>query len=252
MLYFCYCLNPPYFYTLVFLFATNDFLVEESITSSSLLSQMEELRAHATDWTQNIQNMSVDFRIPGKLDESFKQRRRKRRRGPRSHGAKHSASGTAPGEGMDGRRETGQSNSQSGSRSSVSYSTSSNESDSEESETGSEETQTEQVPDRGEKEDDMLPKTGTDPMLSQPLDYFGENLAFIDESSDAVSGKLHLDPLLDMLEAKAATLHKAKRRRPKRQAPKKTPITSPTKPEHKKSNGDILSPNHPLHPPPKP
>lgn len=48
--------------------------------------KMEELRAHATDWTQNIQNMSMDFRIPVPLDlndpfQLQRRRRRKRRRG---------------------------------------------------------------------------------------------------------------------------------------------------------------------------
>ncbi|KAL6470196.1 hypothetical protein MHYP_G00213150 [Metynnis hypsauchen] len=220
------------------------------VLSKKTRAEMEELRAHATDWTQNIQNMSVDFRIPGKLDESFKRRRRKRRRGPRSHGASHSTSGMAPGEG--GKRENGKSDRESGSRSSVSYSTSSNESDSEESETGSESTQTERVPEKGKGEDGPLPKMPTDATLSQPLDYFGENLAYIDESSDAISTKLHLDPLLDMPEPKSATQHKAKRRRPRRPAAKKTPKTSPTKLEHKEPNGDILPPNHTPPPPPKP
>lgn len=44
--------------------------------------QMEELRAHATDWTQNIQNMSKDFRIPNPLefnDPFLLQRRRWKR-----------------------------------------------------------------------------------------------------------------------------------------------------------------------------
>lgn len=47
-----------------------------------LLTQMEELRAHATDWTQNIQNMSKDFRIPNPLefnDPFLLQRRRWKR-----------------------------------------------------------------------------------------------------------------------------------------------------------------------------
>ena len=46
------------------------------------LDQMEELRAHATDWTQNIQNMSMDFRIPNPLefnDPFLLQRRRWKR-----------------------------------------------------------------------------------------------------------------------------------------------------------------------------
>uniref|UniRef100_A0A3Q3LHR0 Potassium channel subfamily K member 4 n=1 Tax=Mastacembelus armatus TaxID=205130 RepID=A0A3Q3LHR0_9TELE len=62
------------------------------------------------------------------------------------------------------------------------------------SETDSQVTQTEQVPE--EKCADLeKEEAAPDPHLSQPLDYFGENLAFIDESSDAQSGKLHLDPL---------------------------------------------------------
>lgn len=47
---------------------------------------MEELRAHATDWTQNIQNMSMDFRIPNPLefnDPFLLQRRRWKRSGRR-------------------------------------------------------------------------------------------------------------------------------------------------------------------------
>lgn len=192
---------------------------------------MEGLRAHATDWTQNIQNMSVDFRISGKLDDPFKRRRRKRRHGHRSHGTSQSGPGNGgPGEGR--RQEDGYYDDQSESGSS-SYSYTSNESDSE-SETGSEATQTEQVPDMvGNK------KEKTDPTFSQPLDYFGENLAYIDESSDAVSGKLHLDPLLDRPELQKAALRKAKRRR-QRRTERKTPKTSPTKQQHTAPNGGIL------------
>lgn len=50
---------------------------------------MEELRAHATDWTQNIQNMSMDFRIPVPLDLNdpfqLQRRRRRKRRRHRRH-----------------------------------------------------------------------------------------------------------------------------------------------------------------------
>lgn len=192
---------------------------------------MEELRAHATDWTQNIQNMSVDFRIAGKLDDPFKRRRRKRRHGQRSHGTSQSVPGNN-GPGETRRRENGYYDDQSESGSS-SYSYTSNESDSE-SETSSEATQTEQVPDMiGRKEI-------TDPTFSQPLDYFGENLAYIDESSDAVSGKLHVDPLLDRHDSKTAAMHKAKRRRPRRPEGKKTPKTSPSKQQHTAPNGGIL------------
>uniref|UniRef100_A0A3B1JKG7 Potassium two pore domain channel subfamily K member 4 n=2 Tax=Astyanax mexicanus TaxID=7994 RepID=A0A3B1JKG7_ASTMX len=215
------------------------------VLSKKTRAEMEELRAHATDWTQNIQNMSVDFRIPGKLDETFKRRSRRKRRGHRSHGGTHSHSGAAPGEG-------GQPGSHSGSGSSGSYSTSSNESDSEQSEAGSAGTQTERVQDKDEKEPSTLPKISKDPTISQPLDYFGENLAFIDESSDAVSGKLHLDPLMDSSDYQAAVQQKAKKRRPRRPAPRKSPKTSPTMLEHSKPNGDAVPPNHTPPPPPKP
>ncbi|TSL04292.1 Potassium channel subfamily K member 4 [Bagarius yarrelli] len=201
------------------------------VLSRKTRAEMEGLRAHATDWTQNIQNMSVDFRIAGKLDDPFKRRRRKRHHGARSHRKKQSVPGnTSSGESR--RREDGYYDNQSGSGSS-SYSYTSNESDSE-SETSSEETQTEQVPEMNGM------KGKIDPSFSQPLDYFGENLAYIDESSDAVSGKLHLDPLLDRPESKMAALHKAKRRRPRRQAGKKTPKTSPSKQQHTAPNGGIL------------
>ncbi|XP_070959020.1 potassium channel subfamily K member 2 [Oncorhynchus clarkii lewisi] len=52
------------------------------VLSKKTRAEMEELRAHATDWTQNIQNMSMDFRIPNPLelnDPFLLQRRRWRR-----------------------------------------------------------------------------------------------------------------------------------------------------------------------------
>lgn len=189
---------------------------------------MEGLRAHATDWTQNIQNMSVDFRISGKLDDRFRHRRRKRRHGRHSHGTSQSGPGNI-GPGETRRREDGYYDSQSESGSS-SYSYTSSDSYSE-SETGSEATQMERVPDMvGSKEI-------TDPIFSQPLDYFGENLAYIDESSDAVSGKLDSD----RPDSKTAARHgKAKRRHHRRHARKKTPKTSPSKQQHLAPNGGIL------------
>ncbi|XP_061904125.1 potassium channel subfamily K member 4 isoform X2 [Entelurus aequoreus] len=139
------------------------------VLSKKTRAEMEELRAHATDWTQNIQN--IDFRIAGKIDDPFRRRRRRRRHGARSHGHGGSAPGAPDGEGDQNESETD----------SESYTSYTSES---ESETESEEpTQTEQVP-----------EVKKDPHFSQPLDYFGENLAFIDESSDAQSGKIHTDP----------------------------------------------------------
>ncbi|XP_076877888.1 potassium channel subfamily K member 4 isoform X2 [Brachyhypopomus gauderio] len=59
------------------------------VLSKKTRAEMEELRAHATDWTQNIQNMSMDFRIPVPLDlnDPFQLQRRRRRR--RHRGAHH-------------------------------------------------------------------------------------------------------------------------------------------------------------------
>ncbi|XP_062262109.1 potassium channel subfamily K member 4 [Platichthys flesus] len=185
------------------------------VLSKKTRAEMEELRAHATDWTQNIQNMSVDFRIPGKIDDPFKRRRRKRRHGK-------STSGTGPSEGKEGHPEN---QTDSGSYSSSSFS--SNESGSG-SETDSQVTQTERVPEeKTEKEE---------PHLSQPLDYFGENLAFIDESSDTQSAKLHLDPLMDPTQPNPARSRQPKRRRHRRPVQQRSP-------EVKGSNSDRREPN---------
>lgn len=158
------------------------------------LLQMEGLRAHATDWTQNIQNMSVDFRISGKIDDPFKRRRRRRHHHSRSQGANGD---------KEGKEEQGQTESES--YSSYSYTSSGSGSG---SETDSQTTQTDQVPEEKSTE-------APDPRLSQPLDYFGENLAFIDESSDAQSGKLHLDPPHTMTRPNARP-HQPRRRRQRR------------------------------------
>ncbi|XP_014264096.1 potassium channel subfamily K member 4 isoform X1 [Maylandia zebra] len=176
------------------------------VLSKKTRAEMEELRAHATDWTQNIQNMSVDFRMPGKIDDPFKRRRRKRRHGPRSHG--HSVSANGVPEGQEEQRESQE---ESGSYSSSS-SSSSNESGSG-SETDSQATQTERVPEEkpAEPKQEEAPP---DPHLSQPLDYFGENLAFIDESSDTQSGKLHLDPLLNPTKPNPRQPKRRRHRRP--------------------------------------
>ncbi|XP_071771341.1 potassium channel subfamily K member 4 [Centroberyx gerrardi] len=200
------------------------------VLSKKTRAEMEELRAHATDWTQNIQNMSVDFRIPGKIDDPFKRRRRKRRHGPRNHG--HSVSATGDPEGKEQQHE---SQTESGSSCSSS-SSSSNESESG-SETGSPATQTDHVPEAKSVEamkENALP----DPLFSQPLDYFGENLAFIDESSDAQSGKLHLDPLLDPAQPNSARSRHPRRRRQRRPLPHKSPKTNSSHPGKKEPNGN--------------
>ncbi|TNN56017.1 Potassium channel subfamily K member 4 [Liparis tanakae] len=179
------------------------------VLSKKTRAEMEELRAHATDWTQNIHNMSVDFRIPGKIDDPFKRRRRKHRHGPRNG---HAGSPDA-----DGKEEQQDSESESGSYSS---SSSSNESGSG-SETDSQVTQTERVPGEKTAEPENV-ATPPDPHLSQPLDHFGENLAFIDESSDAQSGILHVDPLLDKSQTTCMRSRTPKRRRQRRPVSQKS------------------------------
>ncbi|XP_051959805.1 potassium channel subfamily K member 4 [Xyrauchen texanus] len=199
-------------------------------------AEMEELRAHASDWTQNIQNMSVDFNIAGKLEDPFKRTRRKRRHRRHRRSNSQSVSGGA---GEDGR---GENESESGS-----YSSDESEGS---SETESEVTETKQVPKVGfykdiEKEEKpKTPDMAKDPIDSQPLDYFGENLAYIDESSDAVSGKIHLDPLLDVPESNPVSKDKPKRRRQRRHWKKDPQIpksikTSPAELENIMPNGDI-------------
>lgn len=57
------------------------------VLSKRTRAEMEELRAHATDWTQNIQNMSMDFRLPNPLEfnDPFLLQRRKWKRSERRH-----------------------------------------------------------------------------------------------------------------------------------------------------------------------
>ncbi|XP_073336056.1 potassium channel subfamily K member 4 [Pagrus major] len=207
------------------------------VLSKKTRAEMEELRAHATDWTQNIQNMSVDFRIPGKIDDPFKRRRRKRRH--RSQGHSMSANG-------DPERKEEQQVSHTGSESYTSSSVS-NESGSG-SETDSQATQTDRVPEEKTAEPEKE-KTPPDPHLSQPLDYFGENLAFIDESSDTQSGKLHLDPLLDTSQPSSARSRHAKRRRHRRPVPPRSPRVNRSNQARREPNGNPKPvPNLPLKP----
>ncbi|KAM4546171.1 potassium channel subfamily K member 4 [Fundulus diaphanus] len=193
------------------------------VLSKKTRAEMEELRAHATDWTQNIQNMSVDFRIPGNLDDRFKRRRRKHRHRSHghSHGHSHSANG-APG----GKEEHHESQTESGSYSS-SYSSSQSESGSE-TETDSQATQTDQVP-ATEPPPESLPP--------QPLDYLAENLAFIDESSDAQSGKLYVEPVQ---EAKQPNSRQAKRRRHRRPTHRKSSKTNYSNNNKNQPNGNTM------------
>lgn len=208
---------------------------------------MEELRAKAAaaDWAGNMPNMSMDFRMPS-IDDPFKRSRRTRRHGHRSHSHGHSGSGAAV-VGPDGKpRENGQHpDNESGSSF---YSYSSNESESG-SESGSAATETERVPEGdAEKEKKQLSPL-PEPVICPSLDW--ENLAFIDESSDAVSGKVRLDSLAESTQPNAISVRKPKRRRAKRPV-HKSPKTSLTKPDKKEPNGDVGPPKHPPPAPPPP
>uniref|UniRef100_A0A3B4AAK9 Potassium channel subfamily K member 4 n=1 Tax=Periophthalmus magnuspinnatus TaxID=409849 RepID=A0A3B4AAK9_9GOBI len=213
------------------------------VLSKKTRAEVHELRAHASDWTQNIQNMSVDFKIPGKIDDPFKRRRRRRRHGGRSHRSQsHSVSATA-----QGGNQEGQEGSQSESESYTSSSYTSDEDSESGSESGSQATQTDRVPEEKPVEPPPAP-----PHLSQPLDYFGENLAFIDESSDAQSGKLHVDPLIDPTEPNGMQPRHPKRRRHRRHVPHRSTHHNnhtTTIPEAKEPNGNAKPISDP---PPKP
>ena len=208
---------------------------------------MEELRAHATNLTQNIQNMSVDFRIPGKgLDDPFKRHRKKRRRGGKGNHGKmaNGAPGDPDHQGPDGSGSGSGSGSESGSGSSSSYTSNESESGSDaDADAASQATQTDHVADTRDPEPEQ---TYPDALFSQPLDYFGENLAFIDESSDTQSGKLHLDPLLDpALPEKRGRSRQPKRRRQRRPVPqgrRGSAKTSPPSSDQRPNGG-------PPHPP---
>lgn len=202
------------------------------VLSKKTRAEMEELRAHASDWTQNIQNMSVDFTIPvPKIDDPFKRRRRKRRHGGRSHRSNgHSVSGTGV---QDGNQENKESQTESESYSSSSYTSDEDSGSKSGSESESQATQTDRVPEEKPAEPQTVPETH----LSQPLDYFGENLAFIDESSDAQSAKLHLDPVLDPTQPNGVRTQHPKRRRNRRHAPRIPKNHNHITPEIKEPNG---------------
>ncbi|XP_023650868.1 potassium channel subfamily K member 4-like [Paramormyrops kingsleyae] len=207
------------------------------VLSKKTRAEMEEFRAHATDWTQNIQNMSVDFRIPNPLEDQFKrQKKRRRRRVPKPH-----VQGMGQGKEANG-PDTGHSQSESGS---TSYSSSDTES-------SSEATKTERVAEVGPEKDVILKSTPLQTNLnntSQPLDYFGVNMTYIDESSDAHSGRFRNEPSLDPVAPTSTIQPRVKRKRNKRQLNRKNHEMAP--PEHKALNGDIRPAVTPPPPPPQ-
>lgn len=207
------------------------------VLSKKTRAEMEELRAHATDWTQNIQNMSVDFRMPNIDDPFYQSRRRRRHKKHRSHGHHRHGKG-GPGTGMDGGVvENGHLPNDQSESSSYSYS-----SDESYSESDSEVTETEGEGERGQDLE----------YSSQPLDYFGENLAYIDDSSDALSGRYKTDSKQDHTHSNPQ--YKAKRRHRRRPLPRKNLKTQPANGElkRKEPNGDLQPPPDPPPPPPEP
>uniref|UniRef100_A0A8C6UTZ4 Potassium two pore domain channel subfamily K member 4 n=1 Tax=Neogobius melanostomus TaxID=47308 RepID=A0A8C6UTZ4_9GOBI len=187
------------------------------VLSKKTRAEMEALQAHASDWTQNIQNMSVDFKIPRNIDDPFRRRRRKRHHGGhRSHHRSHG--NNVPGAGSQEGNEGGQGGRCSESESSYTSSSHTSDEDSQSgSESGSQATQTDRVPEPEPAESKPEPAH-----LSNLLDYFGENLAFIDESSDAQSGTLHLDPPTDPTKRDGVQPRQPKRRRHRRHLPNRS------------------------------
>uniref|UniRef100_A0A3B5LD54 Potassium two pore domain channel subfamily K member 4 n=1 Tax=Xiphophorus couchianus TaxID=32473 RepID=A0A3B5LD54_9TELE len=108
---------------------------------------------------------------------------------------------------------------------SSSYSSSESESGSE-SETDSRATQTDRVP---------ATEAPPDLVQPQPLDYLAENFAFIDESSDAQSGKIQLEPVQ---ESKQPNSRQAKRRRHRRPTNRKSSKTNYSNNNKRQPNGN--------------
>uniref|UniRef100_A0A3B3QMG1 Potassium two pore domain channel subfamily K member 4 n=1 Tax=Paramormyrops kingsleyae TaxID=1676925 RepID=A0A3B3QMG1_9TELE len=116
----------------------------------------------------------------------------------------------------------------------------------------SEATKTERVAEVGPEKDVILKSTPLQTNLnntSQPLDYFGVNMTYIDESSDAHSGRFRNEPSLDPVAPTSTIQPRVKRKRNKRQLNRKNHEMAP--PEHKALNGDIRPAVTPPPPPPQ-
>ncbi|KAJ8246968.1 hypothetical protein GJAV_G00257300 [Gymnothorax javanicus] len=213
-------------------------------------AEMEGLRAHATDWTQNIQNMSVDFRIPNRLDlnDHFYRRRRKRHRGPRTHTHGFGQSAAKTGGSVDSSRAGENGHSPNGwSESGSSFNSHSSDN------SGSELSDTEKAYRGWPKKNagEISPRSLPESLKSQPLDYFGEHLAFIDESSDALSERLKTERLLDHAHTRSVPPRKPKRRRSRKLPQKNSQIPLCNDIEDNELNGDVHPPSDPPPPPPE-
>uniref|UniRef100_A0A673KSP2 Potassium channel subfamily K member 4 n=1 Tax=Sinocyclocheilus rhinocerous TaxID=307959 RepID=A0A673KSP2_9TELE len=273
------------------------------VLSKKTRAEMEELRAHATDWTQNIQNMSMDFRIPVPLDlnDPFQLQRRRRRKRHRHH--RHprlSAAGLAHGISLDadvirenghlilgwpaslsrsrswcrldgacevrpgsrltvgpasrsvsrlelkppsrpGSRAISRSPSESGTGSETpseswsEYEYESNSRNSEDLESGAEGTLRSL---ESRKDVPVVVVDSCSPLHPSLLDFFGENLAYIDESSDALSDRVK--------PAGQNRQRKAKRRSMTRQIPHSYPVGL-----QREITSELQPPSHPPTPPPQ-
>ncbi|XP_058253997.1 potassium channel subfamily K member 4 isoform X2 [Hemibagrus wyckioides] len=277
--------------------------------SKKTRAEMEELRAHATDWTQNIQNMSMDFRIPVPLDlndpfQLQRRRRRKRRRGAHHRHPKLTVDGLPHGVSLEANsiRENGHlfvnlpdsrynsasdtrlhtnyemrpgscltsgqssrpmshselrsdskpgSGSTSGSTSrSVSGSDSISETPSDswsQSEWNSQGSGSGDEPERKqESENDnadasLPPPSPTPSSAAGPslLDFFGENLAYIDESSDTLSDRVKVSG------AGSNRPRRPKKRSMRRQLPSMSPLGL-----QRAYSSELHPPSYPPTPPP--
>ncbi|KAL0176312.1 hypothetical protein M9458_028642 [Cirrhinus mrigala] len=220
---------------------------------------MEELRAHATDWTQNIQNMSMDFRIPVPLDlnDPFQlQRRRKRKRHRHHRHPRLSPAALAHGISLDADviRENGHlilewpackytpgslckldgaltvgPASRSVSRA-ISRSP---------SECGTASVSGSETPSlQSQKDVPVVMVDSYSPPHPSLLDFFGENLAYIDESSDALSDRVK--------PTGQNRQRKAKRRSMRREIPHSHPVEL-----QREISSELLPPSHPPTPPPQ-
>ncbi|XP_060741491.1 potassium channel subfamily K member 4 isoform X1 [Tachysurus vachellii] len=270
--------------------------------SKKTRAEMEELRAHATDWTQNIQNMSMDFRIPVPLDlndpfQLQRRRRKKRRRGANHRHPKITVDGLPHGVSLEANsiRENGhlfvswpgsrysasdtrlytnyemrpgscltsgqssrpishselRSNSKPGSRSisrSVSGSDSRSEtpsdswSQSEWNSQGSGSGAEFEKMQASENDNAVVSLSPPSPAPSSPagpslLDFFGENLAYIDESSDTLSDRIKVSG--------SNRPHRPKKRSMRRQLPSMSPLGL-----QRACSSELHPPSYPPTPPP--
>uniref|UniRef100_A0AAY4CPS7 Potassium channel subfamily K member 4 n=1 Tax=Denticeps clupeoides TaxID=299321 RepID=A0AAY4CPS7_9TELE len=262
------------------------------VLSKKTRAEMEELRAHATDWTQNIQNMSVDFRIPVQLDlnDPFQLQRRRRRR-KRHRGTSHGYPKVAyvvPGLGesleAEGIRINGhlfrswseaqstletmletrsmprldahfevwpssrtvskselRSSSRAASRSVSQYSSSTASGSQSESESQSER-ESRQSAEQEPSELNQLPAVKVEDTTPHPslLDFFGENLAYIDESSDTLSDRVKPDS------TSPHPPRKPKRRSMRRQLPNRSLLVM-----KRVYSSELQPPSNPPTPPPQ-